>query len=536
MAHNIDFTTLKEHAPYAQYQIVDVTFGEAYADKEIRHSLQPPTPEHIDYTILRQAQAATVFHDMSGSRKAWREGVILLRSNVANARVTLLLTVSHDKRDLITTAPTTVTPPVVGHTHDAVDITSGTLDVARIPNLDASKIASGTLADARLSSNVALENAQNVFTVTQFLSQNAPQLIFDETDQGVNLKKWDLVVTGGILHIRTLDDTSNVLSTPMYFNRNGNVNLGVGSVVLDTVQKGYVLNGGLGQFGRLMMLTGHQVGMFQNAYYDGAFKLDDTTKSGWLWRLVGTNEGDSAILSYFTAGAGGRPENRVFQVGVSSARFTNIHVEQLANEGGDGFWSIGGGIDVWHGFSVMPDGATLKGRLYTSGNNANHAAHLELRNGSLDTTISTVQLQDSAGTARTILRGSDTSGEGYSLELKFDLAIKPTSSTWTVSSDSRLKKNVKTWQGSGLNIVKAVRFVEYEYNGLAGTPAASQGVGVIAEEFERVLPRSVVRSKAKLRKDDIVETDIAAVNFHELFMAYGDAIKQLDARLTALGG
>ncbi len=42
----------------------------------------------------------------------------------------------------------------VSHTHAASDITSGTLDTARIPNLDASKITAGTLDPARLPSSL----------------------------------------------------------------------------------------------------------------------------------------------------------------------------------------------------------------------------------------------------------------------------------------------------------------------------------------------------------------------------------------------
>jgi hypothetical protein len=40
------------------------------------------------------------------------------------------------------------------HTHAASDIVSGTLDAARIPNLDASKITTGTMDNARLDSNI----------------------------------------------------------------------------------------------------------------------------------------------------------------------------------------------------------------------------------------------------------------------------------------------------------------------------------------------------------------------------------------------
>ncbi|MEE2041276.1 hypothetical protein Q8791_29030 [Nocardiopsis sp. CT-R113] len=54
--------------------------------------------------------------------------------------------------------------PAVGaaqaaHTHDAADITTGALAVARVPNLAASKITSGVLAAARLPAAAAVPDA-----------------------------------------------------------------------------------------------------------------------------------------------------------------------------------------------------------------------------------------------------------------------------------------------------------------------------------------------------------------------------------------
>lgn len=87
--------------PLAQWEEVDVVFSSSpNTDTVVPHHLQPPTPEHVNYYVFRSGQAAMVYHDSSGTRKPWGAGYIILRSSVASAKVTLLLTVSHSKRTL----------------------------------------------------------------------------------------------------------------------------------------------------------------------------------------------------------------------------------------------------------------------------------------------------------------------------------------------------------------------------------------------------------------------------------------------------
>jgi hypothetical protein len=97
----VDMTTLRERSPHAQYEVVEVVFNAADVDLEVRHKLQPITPEHIDYIVMRQYQPAIVYQDASVTRKTWKPGIIYLRSDTTGARVVLLLTVGHKQRELV---------------------------------------------------------------------------------------------------------------------------------------------------------------------------------------------------------------------------------------------------------------------------------------------------------------------------------------------------------------------------------------------------------------------------------------------------
>ena len=91
---------LLQSSPYAQYEYVEVTFNStADADTDIRHTLLPPTPEDLDYQVVRlnltTAPTTTpiIYRDSSASRRAWGAGYLVLRATVASLSATLLLTV-----------------------------------------------------------------------------------------------------------------------------------------------------------------------------------------------------------------------------------------------------------------------------------------------------------------------------------------------------------------------------------------------------------------------------------------------------------
>lgn len=77
----------------------------------------------------------------------------------------------------------------------------------------------------------------------------------------------------------------------------------------------------------------------------------------------------------------------------------------------------------------------------------------------------------------------------FRLHLNLDSAAKPTSNTWTVSSDARLKRNILDYT-AGLNEILKIHPVWFTYNGEAGMPEDT-GVGVIAQELESIAPYMV---------------------------------------------
>jgi hypothetical protein len=124
--------------------------------------------------------------------------------------------------------------------------------------------------------------------------------------------------------------------------------------------------------------------------------------------------------------------------------------------------------------------------------------------------------------------GIGNTNPSYSLQIANDSAAKPTTNTWTVISDSRVKRNIKDLVG-GLDIIKRLRPVEAEYNGLLDLPEGERILSFLAEEIREILPGTVKSHRGKLREADTEETDILDFNIHEVLIHLVLAVKQLAA-------
>jgi hypothetical protein len=122
----------------------------------------------------------------------------------------------------------TTTPPeawpggsggVVG-LHHTTHETGGT---DAITSLSGAVITSGTINDARLSSNVALENIQNTFTVNQTINSAIPRFQLIDNSQGVNNRVFELANYNQLLRLWSLNDAQNAVEGEVDISRAGNV-------------------------------------------------------------------------------------------------------------------------------------------------------------------------------------------------------------------------------------------------------------------------------------------------------------------------
>ena len=87
------FRQFEQASPFTQFEYVEVTFGSANTNKDIRTALRPADPDDIQYTLVRSDRATSLYHDQSSTRKVWQTGYVILRSSVASAHCRILLTV-----------------------------------------------------------------------------------------------------------------------------------------------------------------------------------------------------------------------------------------------------------------------------------------------------------------------------------------------------------------------------------------------------------------------------------------------------------
>jgi uncharacterized membrane protein len=120
----------------------------------------------------------------------------------------------------------------------------------------------------------------------------------------------------------------------------------------------------------------------------------------------------------------------------------------------------------------------------------------------------------------------------HQLTLSTDSAAKPSTNTWTISSDARLKE-VRRPFTDGLAILMQIEPVWYRYNGLGGMPQTKQEyVGVLAQAVQTVASYLVGSYRGKLTPDG-EDTDILTYEGHAMTFLLLNAVKELALLLDA---
>jgi flagellar hook assembly protein FlgD len=129
--------------------------------------------------------------------------------------------------------------------------------------------------------------------------------------------------------------------------------------------------------------------------------------------------------------------------------------------------------------------------------------------------------------------GIGSTSPSYQLQLSTDSAAKPSTNTWTIASDSRVKENITPYT-KGLSAIMAINPINYDYNGKAGFSVIKNNIGVIAQDVLEILPESVSTYQAKLNEDDLEDTELYNFNSHALTYVLINAIKEQQAQIEEL--
>lgn len=113
-------------------------------------------------------------------------------------------------------------------------------------------------------------------------------------------------------------------------------------------------------------------------------------------------------------------------------------------------------------------------------------------------------------------------------------AYKSGGGLWTATSDERLKRNIAP-HTDGLAVIRALRPIQFEYNGKGGIPDTGvRHVGLLAHEAQPVIPRAIGHLHAKLDPNDKHDTDLLTVDASELLYTLVNAVQALSAQVAAL--
>lgn len=112
-------------------------------------------------------------------------------------------------------------------------------------------------------------------------------------------------------------------------------------------------------------------------------------------------------------------------------------------------------------------------------------------------------------------------------------ANKPGGGSWTVFSDSRLKKDIKPYE-DGLTTVLKIAPVRYHYNELAGCDTKPEYVGVIAQDLKKIAPYMIGTFQKEGTEYFSVDNSAMTYTLINAVKEQQIQIKEKDARILLL--
>jgi hypothetical protein len=117
------------------------------------------------------------------------------------------------------------------------------------------------------------------------------------------------------------------------------------------------------------------------------------------------------------------------------------------------------------------------------------------------------------------------------LQVQGDAYKSAGSGSWA-PSDARIKKDVRELE-AGLTQLRQVRPVRFRYNGLAGTQAGQEGVGVLGQEIEKIFPEMIRLTSYSANGGPHIE-DLRIYDGSALTYVLINAVKELAAKVEQL--
>jgi hypothetical protein len=352
------------------------------------------------------------------------------------------------------------------------------------------------------------------------ISSSYPRLYLTDTDSNSD---FSIINDNGALNI--YDDTNG--ASRIYISSSGNVGIG-------TTSPSYKLSSHDTSAGRVT------VGNFSNDANEGSTEVGirlahnnaDVCSVNLVSQRVGPDAG--ADFSIETANSSGVPTERFRiteggNVGIGTTSPTNARLSVVATDAiavkvESSYTTSGQTYSSIHVGALANNQGAGIGFVRNNATAANSFLHITPY-GSTEGDVFAIRPNGNVGLG--------TSTPTSQLQLSLNSAAKPTSGTWTITSDVRVKENIKPYV-KGLKELTQINPVTYDYNGKAGFSKIKNNIGIIAQDIKDILPETISTYQTKLNNTDAQTTTLYNFDAHALTFVLINSIKEQQVQIETL--